>query len=222
MWPAARCPRRETGLGATLAANRAIDDHDTEERVMQLSDSHWVPAAPAQTWEALHDPDTLRRCLRSREVTRVRQGEYAVELDARLAGATHRFKGRILVTEEDPPRSAGLAFEGLEEHAGMALGHVQIALEPAPQGGTRIRYTVHGAASGGLSQIDSRAAQHAVQRLIDDFFTRFTDDMTRVAVLEPALATGEANTGDTPRSALSWLGVLGVLVALTAYYLLLR
>ncbi|GAA5236062.1 hypothetical protein FOZ76_25495 [Verticiella sediminum] len=190
---------------------------------MQLSDSHWVPTSPAQTWEALHDPDTLRRCLGSRQVTRVRPQEYAVELDARLAGATHHFKGRLLVTEEEAPNRADLAFEGLEEHAGMALGHVQIQLEPAQQGGTRIRYTVHGAASGELCEIGARAAQQAVQRMIDDFFTRFVDDMTRAPSLQPALAGGQAEGHSLQGStALSWIGLLAVVTVVVLYYAFLR
>src|SRR5690606_25288082 len=151
----------------------------TWETAMQVTDSEWVPTSPEATWRALHDPEVLRQCVSGCEtVQRTSDTEYALTLCTTLAGERHRFTGRILLSDERPPQCLQVVFEGTEEHAGLAIGHVDVTLEKADQGGTRLRYALHAAAGGALAQIGPSHLEQVSRKLVDNFFTHFVDHMT--------------------------------------------
>ncbi len=194
---------------------------------MHLTDTQWVPTDIQQTWRALRDPAVLQRCLSGCDTVRqVSPREYAVTLHARLRGNRHDFNGRILITDESAPQRCHIAFEGTEAHEGLALGDAHIELSEAHQGGTRIQYALHGAAGGPLAALPPAAIESVGQRMVDRFFAAFADQMTDIAAHAPALATagaGSGGQGDTGgNSLLSWVGLLGAVVLIAAYYMYLR
>nr|MBF0682695.1 carbon monoxide dehydrogenase subunit G [Pseudomonas sp.] len=190
---------------------------------MQVTDSEWVPSPPEATWKALHDPEVLRRCVSGCEtVHRTSDREYAITLSTKLAGERHRFTGRILLSDERAPQCLQVVFEGTEQHAGLAIGHVDVTLEKGDQGGTRLRYTLHAAAGGALAQIGPSQLEQVSRKLVDNFFTHFVDYMTEHGkTYSAAMATsGSSAVSDGgPGTALSWLMVAGAVVLIALYYM---
>jgi len=194
---------------------------------MQFSDSQWVPATPEQTWQALHDPAVLQRCIKGCDsVDKLSETEYAVTLSTRVAGAQRQFKGEILLADEAAPYHCQLAFEGTEEHAGLAIGHADVTLQAAPHGGTRLHYTLHAAAGGPLAQLGQGPLERLGHKLVDGFFTNFVDYMANhAAAYQSSMAV--AGAGHTPAGrghspALSWLMVAGTVVLIALYYAYLK
>lgn len=192
---------------------------------MQVSDTEWVPSSPDATWKALHDPEVLRQCVSGCETLQRRSDtEYALTLCTRLAGDQHRFTGKILLSDEQPPHCLQVVFEGTEEHAGLAIGHVDVTLEKADQGGTRLRYALHAAAGGALAQIEPDRLEQVSRKLVDHFFTKFVDYMcehgTAYSAAMAAPGTGTVSEGSGgPGTALSWLMVAGAVVLIALYYM---
>lgn len=191
---------------------------------MQVTDSEWVPSSPDVTWKALHDPEVLRRCVSGCEtLQRQSDTEYGLTLCTKLAGKQHRFTGRILLADERPPQCLQVVFEGTEEHAGLAIGHVDVTLEKADQGGTRLRYALHAAAGGPLAQIGPDHLEQVSRKLVDNFFTKFVDYMCEHGTAySAAMATpgaGAVSEGGGPGTALSWLMVAGAVVLIALYYM---
>lgn len=191
---------------------------------MQVTDSEWVPSSPDATWKALHDPEVLRQCVSGCEtLQRKSDTEYALTLRTKLAGEQHHFTGQILLSDERPPQCLQVVFEGTEEHAGLAIGHVDVTLEKADQGGTRLRYVLHAAAGGALAQIGPDHLEQVSRKLVDSFFTKFVDYMVEHGkTYSAAMATpGTGTVADSggPGTALSWLMVAGAVVLIALYYM---
>lgn len=194
---------------------------------MQVTDSEWVPSSPDATWKALRDPEVLRRCVSGCEtLQRKSDTEYDLTLCTKLAGEQYRFTGRILLADEKPPECLQVVFEGTEEHAGLAIGHVDVTLEKAGQGGTRLRYCLHAAAGGALAQIGPNHLEQISRKLVDNFFTNFVDYMCEHGTAySAAMATpgaGPVSGGGGPGTALSWLMVAGAVVLIALYYMFMR
>jgi uncharacterized protein len=85
-----------------------------------------------------------------------------------------RFKGKVRLSELEPPRSYKLSGEGDGGIAGFAKGGV--AVELAEQdGGTRLTYNVEAQIGGKLAQLGQRLINGAATKLADDFFVRLAE-----------------------------------------------
>ena len=194
---------------------------------MQIADSEWVPSTPEETWNALHDPTVLRACIPGcASVEQLSDTEYAITLSTRVAGVKHHFTGEILLSDETPPYRCQVAFEGTEEHAGLAIGHANVSLQAASHGGTRLQYELHAAAGGSLAKLGQAPLEHVCRKMVDDFFTNFVDRMAKYAPAYTAsmatAAGGNVNGQRGPGAAVSWLMVAGTIMLVALYYLFLR
>ncbi len=193
---------------------------------MQFSDQYWLPSTAQQTWNALHDPDLLKYCIRGcTQLERLSETEYAITVEARSRGVSNVYQGRILLSDRQPPHRVHAAFEGTGEHADLVIGHVDIELQPVPQGGTRLCYKLHVATGGSLAELDEDILAKLGRRYVERFFARFTDHLARhAASYTPPPPAPEADPPTAARiaSLRSWLALLALIVLVTAYYVLLR
>lgn len=191
---------------------------------MRFSDKHWVPTDPASTWTALHDPDILQRCIAGCEkLERLTETEYAITLRTSLHRQPTRVRGKILLSDREPPHRCQVAFQGSGEHAGLAIGHADIVLEKVSHGGTRVTYTLHAAAGGALARMgEDRLRRYAAKR-VEIFFTRFVDQLATQQAQQPVAVPAEGpSTGSGWQTPLSWLMVVGTVVLIALYYLYAR
>lgn len=191
---------------------------------MLFTDKQWVPTEPGPTWAALHDPDILRRCISGCEkLERLTDTEYAITLRTSVYGQPTRVSGKILLADQEPPYRCQVAFEGSGEHASLAIGHADVALEKVSHGGTRVTYTLHAAAGGALAEMgEARLKQYAAKR-VEAFFTRFVDQLAAQRAHQPEATPVEGpSTGAGWQTPVSWLMVAGTVVLIALYYLFAR
>jgi len=152
---------------------------------MEMKGEQLVPASQADTWAALNDPEILKACVPGCEsIDRVTDSEYAVRMTARVGPVAAKFKGKLTLSDLNPPNSYSIAFEGQGGVAGFGKGGAQVQLAPEAEG-TRLTYQVKASVGGKIAQIGSRLVDAAARKLADDFFTAFNE---KVASLHAATA----------------------------------
>lgn len=158
---------------------------------MELTGIRVLAASPQQTWDALNNPDVLRRCVAGCEQLEPDgDNRYRVAVGLRIGPLAARFNGFITLSELNPPHGYTLNFDGQGGVAGFGKGRAQVTLKPLENGGCELGYTVQAQVGGKIAQIGQRLVDSAAQSLAQDFFQRFE------ALVSPAPAE-EAATGAT-------------------------
>jgi len=152
---------------------------------MEMTGEQLIPASQAETWAALNDPDTLKACVPGCEsLEKVSDTEYRVLMTARVGPVSAKFKGKLALSDLDPPNAYSIAFEGQGGAAGFGKGGAQVRLAPEGEG-TRLAYSVKASVGGKLAQIGSRLVDAAARKIANDFFQAFNDKVAG-ARAEPA------------------------------------
>jgi uncharacterized protein len=148
---------------------------------MEMTGEHRIPAPRERVWEALNDPETLKRAIPGcREIEKLSDTEFTAKVVAKVGPVSATFGGKINLSDLDPPRAYTISGEGSGGVAGFAKGSAKVALDEAPEAATVLRYEVQAHVGGKLAQIGSRLIDATSRKMADDFFSRF------VAAVEPA------------------------------------
>jgi hypothetical protein len=160
---------------------------------MRMSAEQRVPATQQVVWEALNDPEVLRRSIPGCEsVERTGDNELAAAVTAKVGPVKARFNGKIILNDIDPPSGYRLAGEGDGGAAGFAKGGATVTLEPDGDA-TLLKYEVEATIGGKLAQIGSRLVDAAARKMADDFFSRFNEivsaDVAPLSEIAPETAS---------------------------------
>ena len=191
---------------------------------MEMSGEERIPATQGETWAALNDPEILKACVPGCEsIERAAENEYQVLMVARIGPVSARFKGRLALSDLDPPNSYAIAFEGQGGAAGFGTGSARVQLAPEGEG-TLLTYQVKANVGGKLAQIGSRLVDAAAKKIAQDFFAAFNAKVGAQALAHEAHEPGPVPPDpDLPRvSNASLIFLAGgalvvVLVALIAF-----
>lgn len=149
---------------------------------MEMTGEQLIPATQKQTWDALNDPEILKACVPGCEsIEKTGENEYEVRMTARIGPVSAKFKGKLALSDLNPPNSYSIAFEGQGGVAGFGKGGAQVQLAPDPAG-TKLTYQVKANVGGKLAQIGSRLVDAASKKLAEEFFAAFN---AKVASLYP-------------------------------------
>ena len=142
---------------------------------MEMTGEQLIPLSQAETWKALNDPAVLKDCVPGCEsIERTGDNEYDVVLTAKVGPVSAKFKGKMAVTDADPPRAYTLSFEGQGGVAGFAKGEATVTL--APEGNdTRLSYTAKASVGGKLAQVGARLIDGVAKHLAGKFFEAFNE-----------------------------------------------
>jgi len=142
---------------------------------MEMTGEQLIPASVKATWDALNDPAILKDCVPGCEsIDQVAENEYQVLMTARVGPVAAKFKGKLVLSDLNPPRSYSIAFEGQGGVAGFGKGGAQVSLA-AEGAGTKLSYSVKASVGGKIAQIGSRLVDMAAKKLAEDFFQAFKD-----------------------------------------------
>src|SRR3990172_314009 len=98
---------------------------------MEMTGEQLIPASQQETWEALNDPEVLKACVPGCEsIDRLSDTEYQVLMVVRGGPVSAEFKGKLALSDLDPPQSYSIAFEGQGGAAGFAKGGARVRLPP--------------------------------------------------------------------------------------------
>ena len=145
---------------------------------MEMTGEQLIHASQADTWAALNDAEFLKACVPGCEtIERASDTDFVVQMTARVGPVSAKFKGKMTLSNLNPPHSYSIAFEGQGGVAGFAKGSADVTLAPEPHD-TRLAYKVKANVGGKLAQIGSRLVDAAANKVANDFFTAFNEKMT--------------------------------------------
>ena len=146
---------------------------------MEMTGEQLIPLPQAATWKALNDPDVLKDCIPGCEtITRVGDNEYDVVMTAKVEPVSAKFKGRMTVTDSDPPNAYTLKFEGQGGVAGFAKGEATVKLSPQ-DAATRLAYSAKATVGGKLAQVGARLIDGVARQIAEKFFDAFNKRASR-------------------------------------------
>jgi carbon monoxide dehydrogenase subunit G len=126
-------------------------------------------------WAALNDPDILRQAIPGcEELNKLSDTELEGAARAKIGPVSARFKGKVTLSELNPPESYVLTGEGSGGAAGFAKGEAKVVLT-ADGDATTLRYTVKATIGGKLAQLGQRLIDGAAKKMADEFFDKFAD-----------------------------------------------
>lgn len=133
-----------------------------------------LPADRATVWARLNDPAVLKACIPGCESLE-REGETSFVASARIkvGPVSATFKGRVDLSDLDPPNGYRISGEGQGGVAGFAKGGASVRLSDAQEGGTKLAYDVEANVGGKIAQLGSRLIDGVAKKTADQFFANF-------------------------------------------------
>jgi uncharacterized protein len=145
---------------------------------MEFTGRYVIPASPEAVWAAINDPEILKACIPGCEtMEKTDPTHFAAAATLKIGPVKATFKGRVELSEMDPPKRCVLKGEGQGGVAGFARGEAEVVLTPG-EGGTVLTYTAKATVGGKLAQIGQRLIDGAAKQIADNFFSRFAAALT--------------------------------------------
>ena len=131
-------------------------------------------SAPRETvWAKLNDPEVLKVCIPGCEsLELIGDHEFQAVAVNKVGPVKARFKGKVRLTDLDPPNGYKISGEGDGGVAGFAKGGAEVKLTPK-DAGTLLTYTVEAQIGGKLAQLGQRLINGAAKKMADEFFDKF-------------------------------------------------
>ena len=134
-----------------------------------------LPASREVVWERLDDPGVLKECIPGcEELIKSGDNQFQAVAKMKVGPVSARFKGRVTLSDFDPPNSYKISGEGEGGVAGFAKGGATVALADR-EGGTLLTYNVEAQIGGKLAQLGQRLINGSAKKLADQFFVNFAD-----------------------------------------------
>jgi carbon monoxide dehydrogenase subunit G len=167
---------------------------------MEFTGRYLIAAPPQKVWEGINDPAVLKACIPGCEqLDKTSPTDFVATAKLKIGPVSATFKGKVTLSEMDPPHRLTLSGEGQGGVAGFAKGGAEVVLTPEGDG-TVLTYTAKASVGGKLAQIGQRLIDGAAKQIADDFFKRFTAALAPQPVLSPDPTTAEIQA-DAPLAA---------------------
>ena len=141
---------------------------------MTMSGEYQIAAPREVVWAKLNDPEVLKICIPGCEsLEKLSDNEFQAVAVNKIGPVKARFKGKIRLTDLDPPNGYRISGEGDGGVAGFAKGGATVALTPQDGGGTQLSYHVDAQIGGKLAQLGQRLVNGAAKKMADQFFEKF-------------------------------------------------
>jgi uncharacterized protein len=136
-------------------------------------------AAPREVvWAKLNDPEVLKQCIPGcEELNMASATEFQAVATIKIGPVKAKFKGKVHLSDIDPPNGYKISGEGEGGVAGFAKGGAVVKLTEK-DGGTLLSYDVESQIGGKLAQLGQRLVQGTAKKLADDFFNKFAAAVT--------------------------------------------
>ncbi len=141
---------------------------------MTMSGEYQIAAPREVVWQKLNDADTLKACIPGCEsLEKISDTEFQAVAVNKIGPVKAKFKGKVKLTDLDPPNGYRISGEGDGGIAGFAKGGATVGLTEK-DGGTLLTYNVEAQIGGKLAQIGQRLVNGAAKKLADEFFQKFS------------------------------------------------
>ena len=132
-------------------------------------------AAPREAdWAKLNDLDVLKACIPGcEELEKTDDQAFRAVARMKVDPVSARFRGKVALSDLDPPKGYKISGEGEAGVAGFAKGSAKVDL-CENDGGTLLSYHVDAQIGGKLAQLGQRLINGTAKKLADEFFTNFS------------------------------------------------
>ena len=186
---------------------------------MDVTGEFRIEAPRARVWRGLNDTEVLKQCIPGcRAIERLSETELEATAVLKVGPVKAPFKGKVTLSDLDPPNSYRITGEGKGGVAGFARGEALVSLADA-DGATVLTYTATATVGGKLAQVGQRLLDATARKMAADFFGKFSEAMADLGDEEPAgdiepaaEPEGEQAASEAAASGLpTWVWVTGVL-----------
>src|SRR6187397_1155650 len=140
---------------------------------MTMSGEYQIAAPRAVVWAKLNDPEVLKACIPGCEsLDKLSDTEFQAVAVTKIGPVKAKFKGKVRLSDLDPPNGYRISGQGDGGVAGFAKGGATVTLFDH-EGGTMLKYDVEAQIGGKLAQLGQRLINGAAKKMADDFFARF-------------------------------------------------
>lgn len=128
-------------------------------------------AAPREVvWAKLNDPNVLKACIPGcEELEKTDNQGFRAVAKMKVGPVSARFRGKVTLSDLDPPNGYKISGEGEGGVAGFAKGGAKVDLADR-DGGTLLSYQVDAQIGGKLAQLGQRLINGSAKKLADEFF----------------------------------------------------
>jgi hypothetical protein len=140
---------------------------------MTMTGEVQLAASREVVYAKLNDAEVLKACIPGcEELTKLSDTEMTAVATTKIGPVKARFKGKVHLTDLNPPNGYRISGEGDGGVAGFAKGGATVALAEK-DGGTLLTYNVEAQIGGKLAQLGQRLVNGAAKKIADDFFQKF-------------------------------------------------
>ena len=141
---------------------------------MKLSGSYQINLSKQKVWEALNDPEILKKAIPGcEEFKKNSDTEFTATATNKIGPFNASFTGDIELTDLDPPNSYKIIGSG-NSPVGFASGEATVKLEDNEKG-TNLIYEVEANVGGKIAQVGSRLIDMTAKKMADIFFGKFSE-----------------------------------------------
>ena len=141
---------------------------------MKLSGSYQINLEKQKVWEALNDPEILKKTIPGcEEFKKNSDTEFSATATNKIGPFNASFTGNIELKDLNPPHSYKISGSG-NSPVGFASGEAEVKLEDE-NGGTKLIYTVEANVGGKIAQVGSRLIDMTAKKMADIFFGKFSE-----------------------------------------------
>jgi len=132
-----------------------------------------LPADRSTVWAMLNDPAVLKASIPGcQSLEKTSDATFAAVVKIKIGPVGASFKGKVQLSDIDPPNGYTISGEGEGGVAGFANGGAKVQLADAP-GGTILKYDVQANVGGKIAQLGSRLIDGVAKKMADQFFANF-------------------------------------------------
>lgn len=134
-----------------------------------------LAASRETVWRMLNDPAVLEACIPGcQSLEGSADDGFQAVAKVKIGPVSATFKGKVNLTDLNPPESYRIVGEGEGGIAGFAKGGAAVRLEEIPEG-TRLSYDVEANIGGKIAQLGARLINGVAKKLADEFFAKFAE-----------------------------------------------
>ncbi len=141
---------------------------------MKLSGSYQINLEKQKVWEALNNPEILKKSIPGCEkFIKNSDTEFTATATNKIGPFNASFTGDIELKQINAPNSYIIEGSG-NSPVGFASGQAKVNLEDF-EGGTKLSYEVEANVGGKIAQVGSRLIDMTAKKMADIFFGKFSE-----------------------------------------------
>ena len=141
---------------------------------MKLTGSYQINLEKQKVWEALNDPEILKKTIPGcEEFNKNSETAFTATATNKIGPFNASFTGDIELKDLDPPNSYKITGSG-NSLVGFATGEALVKLKDSNEG-TKLTYVVEANVGGKIAQVGSRLIDMTAKKMADIFFGKFSE-----------------------------------------------